>query len=80
MLHSVVTLRGLRESMWMGEDMTRLDVPTRFVWGDQDRLAPPSTGKELAERMSDGHVTVIPDAGHLPHLDQPECVAAVVRE
>src|ERR1700730_15405636 len=80
MLHSVVTLRGLRESMWMGEDMTRLDVPTRFVWGDQDRLAPPSPGKDLAERMSDGHVTVIPDAGHLPHLDQPEAVAAVVRE
>lgn len=80
LLHAVVTLRGLRESMWMGEDMARLGVSTKFVWGDQDRFAPPSIGKELAERMSDGHITVIPEAGHVPHLDQPEAVAAVVRE
>ncbi len=80
MLQAFVTLRGLRESMWMGKDMARLDVPTRFVWGDQDRLAPASIGNEFAERMSDGHITVIPDAGHVPHLDQPEAVAAVVRE
>ena len=80
MLHAFLTLRGLRETMWMGEEMTRLDVPTRFVWGDQDRFAPPSIGKELAEQISDAHITVIADAGHVPQLDQPEAVAAVVRE
>lgn len=80
MLHAFLTLHGLRESLWMGEDMARLEIPMSFVWGDQDRFAPPKIGKELAGRMNDAHITVIPDAGHVPHLDQPEAVAAVVRE
>jgi pimeloyl-ACP methyl ester carboxylesterase len=78
MLHAVMSLRGVRDSLLMLEDVTHLQVPTRFVWGDQDRLAPSSIGKSLAQRMGDGQITVIPDAGHMPQLDQPEAVAAVV--
>jgi pimeloyl-ACP methyl ester carboxylesterase len=78
MLHAFVTLRGLRQSVWLQEAMARLEVPTRFVWGDQDRLAASSIGEDLARRMSDGQITVIEDAGHMPHFDQPGAVAAVV--
>lgn len=78
MLQSVATLRGLRDSAWMSEDMRHLEAPTRFVWGDQDRLAGYSMGQDLARRMPDGQITVMADAGHMPHFDQPEAVAAVV--
>ncbi len=78
MLHAVMTFRGLRDPLWMLEDMAHLQVPTRFVWGDHDHFAPSSIGKSLAQRMGDGQVTVILDAGHMPQLDQPEAVAAVV--
>jgi pimeloyl-ACP methyl ester carboxylesterase len=30
--------------------------------------------------MPDAHITVIPDAGHIPHLDQPESVATILNQ
>jgi pimeloyl-ACP methyl ester carboxylesterase len=74
-LNAVTTVRGLRPELLMREEMARLEVPTRFVWGDQDRVAAFRIGDELARRMSDGKFTLIEDAGHLPQLDQPEAVA-----
>jgi pimeloyl-ACP methyl ester carboxylesterase len=30
--------------------------------------------------MPDARISVIPDAGHIPHLDQPELVAAALND
>ena len=59
--------------------MTRLSVPTLFAWGAVDRFAPPSSGHELAGRMPDARVEVLPDAGHLPQLDAPDALGAAIR-
>jgi pimeloyl-ACP methyl ester carboxylesterase len=55
-----------------------LDVPTLFAWGDHDQLAKPEVAHTLARRMPNAQVAIIPDAGHLPHLDQPDAVAAAL--
>ena len=78
MMNAVTTLRGLRPQLLMQQDMARLEVPTLFVWGDKDRVAGSTIGEDLAPRMSDARLTLVQDAGHMPHLDQPEAVAAVV--
>lgn len=78
MLNAATTLRGLRHNLLMREDMARLAVPTRFVWGRQDQLAEPAIGEGVARQMSDGQLAVIEDAGHMPQFDQPQAVAAVV--
>jgi pimeloyl-ACP methyl ester carboxylesterase len=77
-MNAVTTLRGLRPQLLMQQDMARLEVPTLFVWGDKDRVAGSAIGEDLAPRMSDARLTLVQDAGHMPHLDQPEAVAAVV--
>lgn len=59
-------------------ELLGLPVPTRFIWGDRDAFDPPSTGADLAARMTDARLEVIEDAGHLPWLDEPQrCAGAI---
>ena len=53
-------------------------MPTLFVCGELDSLCPPDTARELTTLMPDAHLTVIPDVGHIPHLDQPYAVATAL--
>jgi pimeloyl-ACP methyl ester carboxylesterase len=78
MLHAVTTLGGLRPELQMQDRMATLQVPTLFTWGEDDRIAAPSIGDDLAARMSDAKFTVIEDAGHIPHIDQPAAVAEAI--
>ncbi len=77
-LSSMATLRGQRPELLLWDDMTRLEVPTRLIWGDHDSILPFTSGEELAGLMPDAQLTVIADAGHMPQLDQPAAVAAVL--
>jgi pimeloyl-ACP methyl ester carboxylesterase len=78
MLHAVTSLRGLRDGSWLGEDIVQLEVPSLVLWGARDGLAPPSIGAEFTRRMPEAKFIIVDDAGHIPHLDQPEAVAATV--
>lgn len=75
MLRTILNTRGFRRQLMLRDEMAMLDVPTLFAWGDSDAFAPPSSGRALAARMPDASIEVLPDAGHLPWLDQPEAVA-----
>ena len=55
-------------------------MPTLFVCGEHDSLCHPDIARELTARMPDAHIIVIPDAGHIPHLDQPEAVATTLNQ
>ena len=64
--------------------LRRIDVPTRIVWGDQDRLFPPEHAEPLRALIPGARLTMIPQCGHLPHLEAPEalldCVRALIEE
>jgi len=58
-----------------------ISAPILLVWGEQDRIMP----RSYAQRFADGlggksKITVIPGAGHLAELDQPDAVAAAILE
>lgn len=57
-----------------------LQSPTLFIWGDKDRLGPPSLGKEMAALAPRARCEVIEDAGHVVWLDQPERCSKLVIE
>ncbi len=78
MPRSVLTMRGWRRQLMMREDLAKLPVPTLFVWGDKDAFAPPSSGEDMVARMADAKIEIIEDAGHLPFLEQPAAVAAII--
>lgn len=78
MLRSVLTMRGWRRQLMMRDDLAKLPVPTLFIWGDKDAFAPPSSGEDMVARMANAKIEIISDAGHLPHLDRPADVAAII--
>ncbi len=56
----------------------RVRVPTLLVWGKEDRIVPPVYAEEFARRITDARVEIVDQAGHAPHLEQPEAVARLV--
>ncbi|MGE0768715.1 MAG: alpha/beta fold hydrolase [Hyphomicrobiaceae bacterium] len=56
----------------------RIDVPTLVIWGEQDRFVAPSYGRELAQRLPDAELRMLPGAGHYPHIEQSAQVIRMI--
>jgi 2-hydroxy-6-oxonona-2,4-dienedioate hydrolase len=80
LLQAVATLRGWRPEMRLDDALAALEVPTLFVWGAGDQLARADVASDLARRMRNAQLTVTEDAGHIPHLEQPDAVAAAISQ
>jgi pimeloyl-ACP methyl ester carboxylesterase len=57
----------------------RIQAPTLLVWGKDDRLVPMVYAEEFATRIAGARVEIVDQAGHAPHLEQPETVTRLVR-
>lgn len=74
MFRAVTTLRGWKTDQLLNGALLELEMPTLFVWGDKDAIAGPETGRSFAAQMTAARLEVVPDAGHMPWVDQPEHV------
>lgn len=55
----------------------RIRAPTLLVWGEQDRVLPPSYARRFADGIAGPVETeLVPDAGHLVDVDAPSDLAA----
>jgi pimeloyl-ACP methyl ester carboxylesterase len=54
-------------------------TPVLAIWGESDRIAPEAYGREYAASFPNGRFELIPNAGHLPHLEQPGPVLQAIR-
>ncbi|WP_370327399.1 alpha/beta fold hydrolase [Euzebya sp.] len=52
------------------------EVPTLLLWGADDPVIPLAHGRAAHERIAGSEIEVIEGAGHFPHLDEPDRVAA----
>jgi pimeloyl-ACP methyl ester carboxylesterase len=58
----------------------RLRLPTHVIWGDSDRLFPPEYGRRLASLIPGARFSLIERCGHLPQVEQPRELAALVQQ
>jgi 2-hydroxy-6-oxonona-2,4-dienedioate hydrolase len=58
------------------ELLASVPVPTLFWWGADDTFGGEPVARHLVEVMPDAQLTMVPDAGHLPWLDDPAAAAA----
>jgi pimeloyl-ACP methyl ester carboxylesterase len=54
-----------------GPALSKLTIPTRLIWGEQDRIMPLAAAHALLELQPAARLTLIPGGGHLPHQEQP---------
>ena len=58
----------------------RIQCPTLLLWGDNDRLVPPSYGEAYKKHLPHAEWKVIPECGHLAMFEkEAEFVEAVTR-
>ena len=55
----------------------RIDVPTHIVWGREDKLVPVAYAQAFAKLIPGARVTIIPDCGHLPHVEKADDYARI---
>ncbi len=54
------------------ESLSKMPIPALVLCGEHDSLTPPEMMKEMAEKIPDSHFVVIPDAGHLSNMENPD--------
>ncbi|WP_327635242.1 alpha/beta hydrolase [Kribbella sp. NBC_00482] len=60
------------------EAMRRVASPTLLVWGDEDRLTPPSSIDDWTGQRPDWNLVALPRVGHAPPLEVPADYARTV--
>lgn len=62
---------------WESEFAPRLHSiarPTLILWGEEDRLFPPTVGREIQTLIPRSILHLIPNAGHIPQWERPRLV------
>ena len=61
------------------ELLPRIQVPTLLLWGDRDRRSPVHVAEQLRAAIPGAELAIIPEAGHLSNMEQPEVFNVHVR-
>ncbi|MEK0084625.1 3-oxoadipate enol-lactonase [Benzoatithermus flavus] len=63
----------------LGLSTAALRLPALCLVGEEDGATPPALVLELARLIPDAAYVTVPEAGHLPCVEQPDRVAQVIR-
>jgi 2-hydroxy-6-oxonona-2,4-dienedioate hydrolase len=64
------TLLAMRDSQSLSNSLSKIDVPTLLIWGENDRMIPLAYSKEYTE-ISRSKLTIIDNCGHTPFVEKP---------
>lgn len=65
--------RGLAQRLY------RIRARTVVIWGDSDRLIPPTYAHAFKRGIAGAELVSIPEAGHMVGVEQPKAVADAIR-
>ena len=61
------------------DQLPRIAVPTLLLWGELDARSPLGVARAFEQAIPDARLIIIPAAGHLSNLEQPERFNDAVR-
>ena len=70
---------GLVAAADQREILESVKVPTLLIWGEEDARSPLSVAKQFSDAIPGSELVVIPRAGHVSNLEQPELFNEAVR-
>ncbi|MFJ3788515.1 alpha/beta fold hydrolase [Kitasatospora sp. NPDC090091] len=56
----------------------RVQVPTLVLWGESDRIVTPAYGAAYAAAFGNARLALVPQAGHLPQIEQPDATHELI--
>ena len=59
--------------------LPRIQVPTLLLWGAADRRSPLHVAEQLHAAIPGAELAIVPEAGHLSNMEQPEVLNGHVR-
>jgi pimeloyl-ACP methyl ester carboxylesterase len=62
------------------DELSKLKLATMIIWGKEDEITPPETGREFQRRINGSQLEFIPDCGHAPNWERPEAFARLLDE
>lgn len=77
MLPRVAGLRGMRDEVFLGDELDRITQRVLIVWPEHD-MAPIAAGEAAARRMPHSTFVPIPGGGHFPYMELPERTAQLI--
>jgi len=57
----------------------RVNVPTLLIWGDKDGVTSPAYGEAYAKLIPGAKFSLVPGAGHYPHIEKPDAFLSVLK-
>jgi pimeloyl-ACP methyl ester carboxylesterase len=60
--------------------LSNVNIPVLVAWGESDRVVDSEYGRAYAQSFPDARFELIPEAGHLPQIEQPELLLTLVRK
>ena len=76
----VGALTAMRDRPDSTPDLSAIDVPVLILHGKEDQLIPLTEAEAMAAALPSAKLVVVPGAGHLPNLEQPEIFNDAMRE
>jgi pimeloyl-ACP methyl ester carboxylesterase len=64
------TLLAMRDSQGLYGRLSKINVPTLLMWGENDRMIPLSYSKEYTE-IPNSELLIIDNCGHTPFVEKP---------
>ncbi|MGY8843035.1 MAG: alpha/beta fold hydrolase [Burkholderiales bacterium] len=80
-LHVESYLKTIAASMTfdVSSRLAEFDVPVQLIYGEHDKLTPPSIGNDMMNQMPRARMQIIEEAGHLSNMEQPDAFNNTLR-
>ena len=77
---AIGALEAMRDRPDSTPMLSTIQIPTLIIHGADDELVPLSEAQAMQAAIPDARLVVLPNAGHLPNLEQPDAFNAALGE
>lgn len=75
---AVRQMRAISERREHSAVLGQLRMPVQVLCGEHDRVTPPARSQALAQSIPGARLQLVPDAGHMLPLEQPQAVVSAL--
>lgn len=75
---SLIAFSRSPQNQSLPANVAQITQEALVIWGEEDAIIPTADGVRLAQELPNAHLQWIMRAGHVPHIERPDMVAAAI--